>query len=79
MVLMKQFVLGLVLVMGLVLVVWLERVKGTARERAHYLDLRKDSRLAQERSLAALGQKEEDTARLRTQSTDVPNHGQNES
>jgi len=59
MVLVQQFVLGLVLVMVLVLVVWLERVKETARERAHYLDLRKDSRLAQERSLAALVQDSE--------------------
>jgi hypothetical protein len=75
----QQFVLGLVLLLGLVLVVWFEKVKETAQERAHYLDLRKDSRLAQERSLAALGQKDKDSAHLKTQSTDGTYHGQNES
>jgi hypothetical protein len=49
-----QWVMGSVLVLGLVLVVWLEKVKESAQERAHYLDLRKDSRLAQEQSLQRL-------------------------
>lgn len=51
-----ELVLGSV--MGLVLVVWLETRKAKALEKAHYLDLRKDSRLAQERSLQSLHQKE---------------------
>lgn len=54
----EQILLGLALGLGLVLVVWLERVKATAKERAHYLDLRKDSRLAQELSLRRLQQEQ---------------------
>lgn len=57
-----RFVLGLVLVSGLGLVVWLEWVKETAQERTHYLDLRKDSRLAQELSLSRLLQEQEQQA-----------------
>ena len=75
----QQFVLGLVLVAGLALVLWLEWVKETAKERAHYLDLRKDSRLAQERSLAALGQQDKDIAHLKTQSTKRKYRDQSES
>lgn len=75
----QQFVLGLVLVAGLALLVWLERVKETAQERDHYLDLRKDSRLAQERSLEALGRQDKDTAHLKKQSTEHKYRDQNES
>ena len=79
-----QFVLVLVLGMGLALVVWLEKVKEDywsqeTEKDLHYLDLRKDSRLAQAQSLAALGQKDKDSAHLKTQSTDGTYRGQNES
>ena len=53
-----QMVMGLVLALGLALVCWLEMLKGKASETAHYLDLGKDSRLAQERSLQQLQQEQ---------------------
>jgi hypothetical protein len=55
-----QVLWGLVLGSGLVLLVWLEKLKEKEQETAHYLDLRKDSRLAQERSLQLLHQKEKE-------------------
>ena len=53
-----QWAMGLVLGLGLVLVVWLEKLKEKDSETAHYLDLRKDSRLAQEQSLQRLQQEQ---------------------
>ena len=55
-----QVVWGLVMGLALVLLVWLENLKKKEQETAHYLDLRKDSRLAQERSLQLLHQKEKE-------------------
>jgi hypothetical protein len=46
--------------LGLVLVVWWETRKLKDLEKVHYLDLRKDSRLAQEYSLQLLYQKEKE-------------------
>ena len=54
-----ELALGSVMGLGLVLVVWLETRKAKALEKAHYLDLRKDSRLAQARSLQSLYQEKE--------------------
>ena len=53
-----QILTVLVLGLGLGLVVWFEKVKETEQERSHYLDLRKDSRLAQEQSLRRLQQEQ---------------------
>jgi hypothetical protein len=46
--------------LGLVLVVWWETRKLKDLEKVHHLDLRKDSRLAQEYSLQLLYQKEKE-------------------
>ena len=55
---MYQLVMALVLALGLALVCWMEMLKGKASETSHYLDLGKDSRLAQERSLQQLQQEQ---------------------
>ncbi len=55
-----ELVLGLMMGLGLVLVVWWETRKLKDLEKVHYLDLRKDSRLAQEYSLQLLYQKEKE-------------------
>ena len=54
-----QLVFGLLMGLGLVLVVWMENLKGSEKEMAHYLDLRKDSQKAQELSLSRLRQEQE--------------------
>jgi hypothetical protein len=56
-----QWVMGSVMGLALVLLVWLEKLKDpeSELESAHYLDLRKDSALAQELSLSRLLQEQE--------------------
>ena len=55
----SQLAFGLVMGLGLVLAVWMENLKGSEKETAHYLDLRKDSQKAQELSLSRLHQEQE--------------------
>jgi hypothetical protein len=55
----SQLAFGLVMGLGLMLVIWMEKLKGSEKEMAHYLDLRKDSQKAQELSLSRLHQEQE--------------------
>jgi hypothetical protein len=54
-----QLAFGLVMGLGLVLAVWMENLKDSGQETAHYLDLRKDSQKAQELSLSRLRREQE--------------------